>query len=260
MFRLIKSLVLNIEKLTIAIHQQTDAVRRETQDKEKATEQQAKQQPSVGSVSVEFHKPIAVAIEGEAKARIKNTWDWRDWLRLVAEALGLIVLICYARTTYKQWETMKSQMADFEASQRAILDLDVTWDSQNEQMTYTLSNIGRSIALGVNMDGGASSGIVTDPVRHPAWPSAFYVDIIKSSIHPVHSSPLGLSIAEGATKAIPSGTVHVDDDVKTGKRYLYWYVNIGFQDILGNEGHTYAFLYYDSRLGHRTFDRKYITN
>jgi hypothetical protein len=82
-----------LDKLTVAIHEQTDAVRKNTKATDETTKQHARQPPLAGSASVNTNKPIAVTIQGEAKAQIKNPRDWLDNLKLGVEIAGFAVLV-----------------------------------------------------------------------------------------------------------------------------------------------------------------------
>jgi hypothetical protein len=108
--KLIKSFILHLDHLAIALHEQADAVCKNTEATEKATKQKAEQQPLTGPLAIELNKSITATIQGEPKTQVKNTWDWRDYLRLVAELVGLGVLIWYAHTTRGLWLQSQKQV------------------------------------------------------------------------------------------------------------------------------------------------------
>jgi hypothetical protein len=101
--RSLRSLVFHLSKLSLSIQQQVDAIRENSQYRERSEHVDAEHSPPVGPLAVEFHRPVAVTIHGEAKTKTRSAWDWRDWIRFVAELIGLAVLFWYACTTQKLW-------------------------------------------------------------------------------------------------------------------------------------------------------------
>jgi hypothetical protein len=97
--RLAKSFVDAINKLHISLNEQVYAIRKNTEAIQEATKEHAKQGESARPISVDPNKPVAVTIQGEATAKVENSWDWRDYTRFGLEGIGLAVLIWYACTT-----------------------------------------------------------------------------------------------------------------------------------------------------------------
>jgi len=134
-----------IDGLILTSHKQIDAVLANS----KAAQDAAKREPEkpllTGTVSVELKKPVAVSVQGETRAQIRNPWDWRDWVRLGAELVGLGVLIWYAITTYNLWRSQRdaNRLASIglELQQRAYLTYGSV-DQIPSGIKVHLSNIG----------------------------------------------------------------------------------------------------------------------
>jgi len=128
--KLTSSLILQLDKLAVALHEQANAVRANTEATEKATKQKVEQPPLASPLPVELYNSIATTVQGETKTHIKNSWDWRDYLRLSAELIGLIVLVWYACTTRGLWIESQKQVGimqkQLELTDRPWVKINVT--------------------------------------------------------------------------------------------------------------------------------------
>lgn len=91
----LKSLAANLDKLAVAIHHQTDALRANTE---------SHKEPRVIPEPVDLKLPASISVQNYPYGNKSPARNLRDGIRLVAEIAGLGVLIWYAFTTSKQWE------------------------------------------------------------------------------------------------------------------------------------------------------------
>ena len=126
--RLLKPFVSKLNELVLAIKKQTDAVSDNTEVYKSQSRIPSEPVPPISPVSVELKSPITVAIQGYSSVNKQPPWSWRDWLRFAVEVIGLMVLIWYACTTYRQWKTMDATLNEtannFGIDERAWVEIE----------------------------------------------------------------------------------------------------------------------------------------
>ena len=225
LLRVLRSLVSHVDDLSIALHQYSDTVRENIQAQQEATKKEKTQTELGGAVAVELNKSVAVTLQGEPKATIKNSWDGRDWLRLGAELVGLGVLIWYACTTRNLWKESHEQTGhmrtQLELSQRAVLVVgDPTPKFNARQVKFPVTNAGfasgtvRSIRVDYGIARGSTAvlafhGIDNVPdvehVSHETRTYAFLVNL------PKLPDAVAKAIAAGEEIETMLGTLTYDD-------------------------------------------------
>jgi len=120
---------------------------------------------------VELKKPIAVTIQGETKAQVKNPRDWRDNVRLGVELIGLGVLFWYACTTQQLWKESHEQSGhmktQLELSQRAVLVVgDPGPKASARQVRFPVTNAGFAVGTirSITINYGVARGNSSTPV------------------------------------------------------------------------------------------------
>jgi F0F1-type ATP synthase membrane subunit c/vacuolar-type H+-ATPase subunit K len=116
----------------------------------------------------------------------KNESQNRDWVKISAIAqacavplgLGLLIVsICQSRATQTASDTAARQVADFEDTQRAILQVHPVWDNTTQRIVYNVRNIGQTIATEIDAE---NNGGATGPLKQPV-PSFPPIDKMRAS-------------------------------------------------------------------------------
>jgi hypothetical protein len=172
-------------------------------------------------------------ILGENKRQFDKTLKQMR-VQTTAQQTAANASIGAAATAKKSTEITSKQLTDFENSERAILQVEITYDAQGKTLSYTVKNVGRTAAIGVAWSIGGGSMICDEPnVRNP---------------NPAHSSPYGFTVPQGETTQPEEFAQFVDpkildEDRKKGTCRSFIVV-IGYQDVFGNEQRTSACLHW----------------
>jgi hypothetical protein len=136
-------------------------------------------------------------------------------------------------------EATSKQLVDFENSERAILQADITWNAEAQTLSYTVKNIGKTAATAISGGAGGGGGRACDGS----------IGLSETGSGSIHSSPSGLVLAAG--DSWPSqqfiGNLNMTeliDQVRVSRRCPYYTVGIGYQDIFGNEQRSFACVWY----------------
>jgi F0F1-type ATP synthase membrane subunit c/vacuolar-type H+-ATPase subunit K len=184
----------------------------------------------------------------------KNESQNRDWVKISAIAqacavplgLGLLIVsICQSRATQTASDTAARQVADFEDTQRAILQVHPVWDNTTQRIVYNVRNIGQTIATEIDAE---NNGGATGPLKQPV-PSFPPIDKMRASKQSIPPSKYGFSLRAGECTPIPESSPIPIEEVTSGKAYYLDVFNVGFRDIFGKEGHAYACVWYNG-TGH----------
>ncbi|MGH9747454.1 MAG: hypothetical protein ACRD59_15265 [Candidatus Acidiferrales bacterium] len=174
------------------------------------------------------------------------------WIEAVCAVALVVITGFYTRYAGRQLQVMRRQLTDFEARESAILQVRANWDASKSEATFNIENIGNSPAMDINYQLGGGGGPVLDQSKNPAWLPPTQQEI-RSNIRLVDPSPTGFPLSAGKTQPLTQG-IAIDGDVRTGRRYLRYFLNVGYRDIFGNTKQLFVCMYYDSRPTHQTFD------
>jgi len=140
-------------------------------------------------------------------------------------------------------EATLSQLNAFKSSQRAILEMSATWDEPKQEITFTLKNIGQSTATEISMvDRGGGCRTVRESHRHIGIPQ----EILREMMTPIHSNSGGFSlVAHGEPWTRTQSGPTVKDSDASWDSAPCMYEKVGYKDGVGDEGHTYACMFWN---------------
>ena len=182
-------------------------------------------------------------------------WVWRKVLTNAAfwTALATVVIafatIYYTRYAKKQWQAMDKQLRDFEASQRAVLAPDGTWDKDKGEIVWTLRNIGHSAALEMIAQFGGGSGPINRPAKARAYPVPPPIEALQS-IKPLCYGRSETIIPDGKDWPWTESGIQIDPDAAKGNGYFFRYMNFAYVDIFGTRHYGYLCLVNNFRGGY----------
>jgi hypothetical protein len=178
---------------------------------------------------------------------------------LVVNLLTLLSVIAYACFTYQLLCETRKQIKDYRSTQRAILEMDATWDAATQKITFTLENVGNSAASDIYVSGGSREcPIVQEGLKWFSMKKGY----LEKEILPVNSNPGGFYLDAHKVKAPSSSDVEetgwIDFQNRPRETSFCIFKSVGYKDNFGDEGHTYACMYH-LPLGNR-WERCYVEN
>ncbi|HWY54259.1 MAG TPA: hypothetical protein VNZ03_07335 [Terriglobales bacterium] len=176
---------------------------------------------------------LAVAAGKQATTAQRQT-------ELFAQQLGIALKT--AKAVKESSNTARNQLADFENSQRSILQMDVTWDDTTRKITWTLKNVGNSVAYNIRMGGiGGNVPVERVGIHQISLPQGFW----ERGIPQFHSDVGGFALEAHGIHPPVSEDVPPQGEFKSGEGYFYEIRGAGYKDTFGKEGYTYACVFYN---------------